>query len=39
MGALTLGEADMQKVVAMRPLVAGLFSECERKKAGILLNL
>jgi hypothetical protein len=31
--------ADMQKVAATQPLVAEIFSDCERKKAGIPLNL
>jgi hypothetical protein len=31
--------SDMQKLVATRPLVVEIFSDCGRKKAGILLNL
>ena len=31
--------ADMQKVATTRPLVAEIFSECGRIKAGILLSL
>ena len=32
-------KTDMQKVAATRPLVAEIFSDCGRKKAGIPLNL